>query len=234
MNEKDRIEKIYIEREGGDDVKYSLRSSYGLFSHQSKVRALRDVLESEKLLNTAADLKLLEVGCGKGGWFRVFEGFGFNLKNLSGIDLVEKYIETAKVIFPDVSLKTGDGTKLPWDNNTFDVVFQATVFSSILKTETKMELAAEMKRVCKSGGYIIWYDFIYNNPKNRDVRGVTVREIESLFSCGTKGVKTTLAPPIARKLVSASWGLASALENFIPILRTHYMAAIRIDKSEAT
>jgi hypothetical protein len=49
---------------------------------------------------------------------------------------------------------------------------QFTVFTSILDKDMKRNIAAEMLRVLKPKGVIIWYDYFVNNPKNSDVRGV--------------------------------------------------------------
>ena len=53
----------------------------------------------------------------------------------------------------------------------------------------------------KPDGIILWYDFIYNNPSNPDVKRVSKKEIINLFS-GVDNIqfyKVTLAPPIGPK-----------------------------------
>jgi hypothetical protein len=48
---------------------------------------------------------------------------------------------------------------------------------------------------------VLWYDFIYDNPGNRDVRGVPVAQIRQLFPAGSLHVRrVTLAPPISRRV----------------------------------
>ena len=46
------------------------------------------------------------------------------------------------------------------------------VFPSILDDSFQQKLADRMWALTKPGGGILWYDFIYNNPRNPDVRGV--------------------------------------------------------------
>jgi len=36
----------------------------------------------------------------------------------------------------------------------------------------KKKIAGEMLRVLKPSGFILWYDYHMNNPKNPDVRGL--------------------------------------------------------------
>jgi ubiquinone/menaquinone biosynthesis C-methylase UbiE len=116
---------------------------------------------------------------------------------------------------------------LPWSDAQFDVVLQSTVFTSILDERMKLAVAREMLRVLSPTGAIIWYDFRYDNPANKNVRGIAAAEIHALFpGCRVDKELTTLAPPIARRLVPHAWLLASALER-LRLLNTHYLAVIR-------
>ena len=91
----------------------------------------------------------------------------------------------------------------------------------------KQKVAAEMLRVVKPQGLILWYDFRYNNPRNSNVRGIGAAEIRGLFPGRQVELrKVTLAPPLARTLVPISWMAALALEK-IPLLRTHYLGVVR-------
>jgi ubiquinone/menaquinone biosynthesis C-methylase UbiE len=166
-----------------------------------------------------------DVGCGAGTWLLEFAQW--EASDLHGIDLDESRIERAKDRLPSASLHTGDAQHLPWTDNSFDVVSQFTLFTSILSSAVRKAIAREMWRVVKPGGAILWFDFRFNNPRNRNVRGVSSREIHSLFpDCDVRLRRVTLAPPIARRVVPVSWIAASCLEK-IPFLRTHYLGIIR-------
>jgi len=87
-------------------------------------------------------------------------------------------------------------------------------------------MALEMLRVLKPGGFVIWYDF-WLNPTNKQTRGIKPAEIRQLFPrCKIQQKRVTLAPPIARRLVPFSWGLAYALES-LKFLNSHYLALIQ-------
>ena len=76
-------------------------------------------------------------------------------------------------------------------------------------------------------GYILWYDFIYSNPKNKSVRGVSKSRIKELFpNAEITFKKVTLAPPIGRALVRRAPFLSQVL-NLFPILKTHTFALIK-------
>jgi hypothetical protein len=91
----------------------------------------------------------------------------------------------------------------------------------------KRNIAKEMMRVSKDEGIILWYDFRYNNPRNPDVKGIRKKEIKNLFpNCKYDFNLITLSPPIARKIVPISRGIAEFL-NLIPFLRTHYLVIIK-------
>jgi len=205
---------------------YSALNPSAFFMMQRRQRLIREALArfAERSGKRLSETTILEIGCGKGQWLPEFQMFGFRTENYAGIDIVRKDVEDAEKRFPKADFKPGDAAELPWKDKSFDIVFQSTVFTSILDPETKRKAAAEMKRVCAEDGMILWYDFAFDNPKNPDVKGVGKREIRALFEpweCRFRRV--TLAPPIARRVVPLSWSLAEALETLCPPLRTHLL-----------
>ncbi len=197
------------------------------FMIQRRMRIIRQILARE-FPGGCREVKLLEVGCGGGQWLAEFQEFGLNVANLAGIELDKKRAEKAAERIIGADIRHGNAASLPWNDGSFDIVFQSTVFTSILDDETRKEAAGEMKRVCRSGGFILWYDFKYDSPNNPNVRGIKKKQVENIFSpwnCEFRSV--TLAPPIARRIVPLSWSLAEDLETFLPFLRTHLIAVIR-------
>jgi hypothetical protein len=124
-------------------------------------------------------------------------------------------------------LHAGDARHRPWEDNSFDLVSQFTLFTSILSDTVKKQIAQEMLRVVKATGVILWFDFRFNNPRNSSVSGIESDEIHSLFpECKIRLRRVTLAPPVARLIVPISWIGASMLEK-LPFLRTHNLGIIR-------
>jgi hypothetical protein len=65
------------------------------------------------------------------------------------------------------------------------------------------------------------------NPTNPHTHGIRPAEIMRMFpNCQYEFHRITLAPPIARLLVGASWLLCAFLEK-LKIFNTHYLVAIR-------
>jgi hypothetical protein len=142
-------------------------------------------------------------------------------------ELLEDRAASARRRLPsETKVLVGDASELDLGNDIFDVVMQSTVFTSILDDSFQQKLANRMWAMVKPGGGILWYDYIYNNPKNKDVRGVPVKRIRDLFPHGDIKVwRLTLAPPIARLVTRVSPGLYTLL-NTLPFLRTHVLCWI--------
>ncbi len=173
-----------------------------------------------------AERRILDVGCGDARWLRALGEFGAQPQNLTGIDLLPERIDVARQLCsPLTTLQCGDASNLPLADSSFDNVLSFTLFSSIHNPALKASLAAEILRVLRPSGFVLWYDFRVNNPRNPDVRGISKREVEVLFP-GTRVEleRITLAPPLAR-LVAWSDPLLKALSS-IQSLRTHYFGSI--------
>jgi ubiquinone/menaquinone biosynthesis C-methylase UbiE len=174
-----------------------------------------------------ADNEILEIGCGQLGWLSDMLEWGVRASNLSGIDLDARRIEEARLRIPSADLRVGDATTLPWDDGKFQLVVASTVFSSVLDAVVRERIAAEMWRVLKPGGAVLWYDVAVPNPANRQLRAFAPAAISRLFSAGTlRYRRVTLIPAIARIVAPRSWVLATLLEA-VPWLRTHVLAIVR-------
>lgn len=85
------------------------------------------------------------------------------------------------MLSPNIDFRCGNAEELPYEDGSFDIVMQFTVFTSILNPQMKQNIAKEMLRVLKDDGIILWYDYFVSKPTNPDVKGVGRREIERLF-----------------------------------------------------
>jgi ubiquinone/menaquinone biosynthesis C-methylase UbiE len=230
MNELERIRRVYEKRKIEQrENRYSCFNKANLFIIQQRERALIDVLKRFGF-SDLSNKKILDVGCGTGGFLREFIKYGAKPENLFGIDLLEDRIETGRSLNPNIDFRCGDASNLSYETHFFDIVMQFTVFTSILDPRMKRKMASEMLRVLKKNGTVIWYDYHVDNPKNPDVKGVKKKEIFRLFpNCVVRLRSVTLAPPVARSLVSYSAVLCELLGK-IPFLCTHYLGMIQ--KSE--
>lgn len=228
MDEATRIREVYARRdEAGHAVigRYSVFDEANLYLLQRLERDVLSLLRREGIVSLDG-VRILDVGCGTGAWLRRFAMYGAQPERLAGIDLRAGAIHDARLLGPGMDLREGDGTALPWDDGSFDLVTQFTVFSSVLRAATRDRMAAEMRRVLAPGGVILWYDMTLN-PTNRDVVGLGRNDVRALFpGCSLRVRRVTLAPPLGRLVAPRSWTAARLLEA-LPFLRTHLLVAIR-------
>ena len=222
-----RLREEYANRENrlvGSDI-YSYLNRSNLFILQSRQRAFLRALRRHQC-KSLANKRILELGCGKGGVLLEFLSYGASPERLHGTDLIYNRMRETHQVLPHLPLTCADGQHLPYLGNTFDLITQFTVFSSILDQSVRANLAREMMRVLrKPGGMIMWYDF-WVNPANPHARGIRPMEIRRLFpGCQCDFRRITLAPPITRHLVPFSWGLASIFES-LKLLNSHYLVVI--------
>lgn len=172
-------------------------------------------------VKTLGGMKILDVGCGGGTLLRYLYDFGAKPKDCFGIDVLENTLQGAKELSPNVGFFVANGARLPFADDTFDLVFQSLVFTSVLNPGIKRAMAAEILRVLRKGGRFVWYDFTYDNPQNQNVRGIARREIRELLpGCKLHFWRLTLAPPIGRITAALSPFLFHVLSQ-IPFLCTH-------------
>jgi len=224
QNEASRIRQAYARRD------YLVpKGRYSLFNEANRLRYLELLREVLALLRRfdyteLGEKSILDVGCGNGAWLRRFIEWGARPADLFGVDLLEESIRSAKELSPPgMTLLCDDASQLKFNEETFDIVAQFAVFTSILNSEVRSRLASEMSRVLKPGGAILWYDFFVSNPRNPDVRRVTREEISRLFPGLRIFLKRiTLAPPIGRAIGSAAPPLYHLLSSLKPLC-THYL-----------
>jgi SAM-dependent methyltransferase len=227
-SEVENIVERYRRREGATVAdRYHVLAPAVYMSMQERERAFIGWIR-EAGIGALGERRVLDVGCGNGSDLLLFLRLGVRPENLFGIELLAPRASSARERLPAAArIEQGDASSIELLESSFDVVLQSTVFSSILDGPFRRTLAERMWRLVKPGGGVLSYDFVYDNPRNADVRGVTVREIRALFPGGTLShQRLTLAPPIARLVTRAHPDLYS-LFNLVPFLRTHALCYIR-------
>lgn len=215
----------YARRNVGD--RYSMLRAEVWLDMLARQRAMLWLFAHDLGWHDLAELKLTDIGCGGGAKLLEFLRFGFAPQNLCGIELLPERATAARQILPAaLVVYEGDANSANITPASQDVVFQSVVFSSLLDDGFQHELARRMWQWVKPGGGVLWYDFIYNNPANPDVRGVPVKRVQKLFPEGKMIVRrVTLAPPISRR-VCRIHPYAYQVFNAIPLLRTHVLCWI--------
>jgi 2-polyprenyl-6-hydroxyphenyl methylase/3-demethylubiquinone-9 3-methyltransferase len=121
----------------------------------SRVNYAKNIFERLKI-NTD-NLRALEVGCGGGILTEEIAKMGFNT---TGIDPSEESLSIAVKHAKDSNLKIiygkGTGENLPYQNNSFDVVFCCDVLEHV---HDLPKVISEISRVLKNGGVFIYDTF---------------------------------------------------------------------------
>ncbi|MGC5324929.1 class I SAM-dependent methyltransferase [Brevibacillus sp. SYSU BS000544] len=231
MDELEKIRNRYSRRKlNQSHLLYNPLNPSVYMNVQEKEQKIIKILGENSFADTNSQ-KVLEIGCGSGTNLLLFLKLGFLPENLVGNELLEERAEYArKILPPSTQILVGDASQLNLPDEYFDIVYQSTVFTSILDYQFKRQLAERMWNLTKPGGGILWYDFIYNNPKNPDVKGISIKEIKQLFPEGEiEFWRVTLAPFISRKVTRIHPALYSVF-NTLPFLRTHVLCWIKKTK----
>lgn len=182
---------------------------------------------SECGLLPLAGRRVLEVGSGVGGELAWLLELGARPEDLVGVDLLADRVAEARIEHPDLRFEVADGQRLEFPKAAFDLVLALTLFSSILDPVRRSAVAAEMRRLLRPGGAILWYDVRVGNPRNANLLAMTRAELERLFpTMRVKARSITVAPPLARRLGPLSGPLYPILAT-IPVLRSHLIATIQ-------
>lgn len=226
MNESVKnIKKAYSQRINSRIV-YPVTRNDTLIRNHQREQAILQFLHTLQPIDFS-QLSLLEIGCGRGNDLLNFLKFGFSPSMLYGNELLEdRYLQARSLLNDDVKLFNCDACDLNFEMNSFDFIYQSMVFSSILDANHRKALAKHIHNMLKPGGTLIWYDFFYDNPKNKNVKGMTKKIIKELFPyCSFSFQTLTLAPPIARFFSNLDILLLKIL-HALPFLRTHYFVTI--------
>jgi SAM-dependent methyltransferase len=109
-------------------------------------------------LGTGGDV--LDVGCGTGSLAARLATRGYRVV---GLDPSEGMLEILRARAPEVEAVQGTGPELPFEQNSFDLVFSVATMHHIALAEDVRQTLAEMVRVCRPGGRVVVWD---HNPRN--------------------------------------------------------------------
>lgn len=221
-----RVRKVYAGRKAqGLSERYSPLLPYSLCTFHEREAAFVGLIRS-KGLRDLSGLSILDLGCGRGGVMLSLPHFGAEPRKMFGADLRMDSLTEIHQASPHLNVLCANGAQLPFADGSFDLVCQYTLFTSVLSAEIKQAIAAEMLRVLRPKGAVIWYDFAFNNPRNPNVRGIGRREIDQLFrGCRIRRRRVTLAPPLGR-LISPLSPFCYHLLSELKVFNTHYLCLI--------
>lgn len=204
-----------------------LRRGYMIQFREIEYAVLKEVRRCTG--GSLAGCRILDIGCGVGGWLREFVKWGADPESLYGIDAMPERIKEARKLSPrGIHLICGNATELEFPDESFDLIMMFQSMCLMLDDNSRQAVAKQSLRVLRPGGAILWYDHRYRRPGLGDVlRPVSRKEIRRLFPGCKYHIKTIHPfPPLARRLTAISPLAWSAL-NLFPPLRLSYFGSIR-------
>jgi SAM-dependent methyltransferase len=225
--EHERINQVYRKWHGGAALaRYAWHRPEIVRQAAARARTLAALLAVTVGRDLSA-VRVLDVGCGNGGFLRQLIDWGATPAHLAGTELQQDRLDQARSrSAPGVRWHLGGTEAFPDDS--MDLVSANTVFSSILDEDLRRALAAEMWRVLRPGGWTMIFDFRYDNPRNPQVRKVADVELLRFWPAAQRHYRSlVLAPPLGRALASLPWMLPELLATCLPLLRSHFIYMAR-------
>ncbi|MFN3791937.1 class I SAM-dependent methyltransferase [Massilia sp.] len=225
--EQDRIKAVYRRWHGGAALdRYAWHRPEIVQQVAARSRVFAALL-TDTVGGDLSRLRVLDVGCGSGGFLRQLIDWGADPARLTGIEVQPDRLERARHVTAG-GVQWRLGTLDTMGLRDFDLVSAQTVFSSILDPAQRRELADQMWRALRPGGWCLVFDFRYDNPRNRDVRKVTRAELDSFWPAASSRFRSLmLAPPIHRVLARGPWMLPDLLAAVLPPLRSHFIYMVQ-------
>jgi ubiquinone/menaquinone biosynthesis C-methylase UbiE len=222
-SEQEHMDRVFRERAGIAE-RYALDNPGNRFNYERLRSGVARYLQNA--FADLSDVKALDLGSGELFWIEELIALGLARDNCVGGDLLSWRLKEGKRLGREVAATALSADQLPFADETFDLVTQFTMMTSVLDSAVRRRIALEAVRVIRPGGYILWYDFRYRNPANKDTRAIGRSELKSLFTpLPIDGRTMTLLPPLARRLKGPFSLLLRPLDA-LPILRSHYLVLI--------
>jgi SAM-dependent methyltransferase len=128
-----------------------------------KADYLRRIVEAE--LPGTEKPRILDVGCGHGYIHPNLRCFGYEIV---GVEVATDVLPLAREANPEVTYMGYDGTTLPFDDSSFDVVITICVMHHV-PPEQWPSFSREMRRVLRPGGIAVVFEHNPLNPLTRYV-----------------------------------------------------------------
>lgn len=173
--------------------------------------------------NDLSKIKVLDIGCGDGSFIRKLIEWGFKPQNIVGIDILDYRIKQCKE-------KTNKNVNFYLSSlnskfKNYDLVVANTVFTSILEDGSRKKFASNIYNAVKKNGWILIFDFRYNNPFNSNVRKITPKNLKSFWPqlkiCYHSYL--ILIPFISRKISCLPHIIYDFLIFLFPFLKSHFI-----------
>lgn len=174
------------------------------------------------LQHDPADATILDVGCGGGGNIFQLIRLGYRYANITGIDINDERIAIGKADFPLCHFFIADASQMFFSDNSFDLIYESTMFSTLPDEDLCIAISREMVRVCKKGGYLLLVDWRYKKSGSTKYNALNRKKVKTYFGVSqvTDLISVeagALVPPLGRflsKYIPSLYFLVAALLPF--------------------
>jgi ubiquinone/menaquinone biosynthesis C-methylase UbiE len=231
-DEVSRLRDVYAKRDAAmphaswEANIYHPRHPLGHLFHEHNHDALVAALNA--LAIDLDGLDVLDVGCGYGYWLRYLVDLGADPGRLTGIDLSRQRIEAARTSNPAIRWVHSEDEALPFPSDSFDIVLQSVVFSSILEEEKRSTLASEMSRVVRSGGHVLWVD--HKRSFAETLAGFSQTKVREYFPSGEIAYAESVHPRYFRRMYGRRAWLAQAIYRLTKVHCDSWFLALEVRK----
>ena len=170
--------------------------------------------------------RLLDVGCGTGWLLAELARDGIDPERLHGIELIERRLAAARRVAPAAKIRRADARRLPYKEDSFEVVTMFTVLSSLPDAGGVRTAIAEGRRILTPGGILLIYESRLPNPLNRATRLLRNRDLSAVLGSDWRQRPLTVAPPLARRLGSRTQPLYRRLAKMRPLLTSRLISYV--------
>jgi ubiquinone/menaquinone biosynthesis C-methylase UbiE len=188
------------------DQSISFTGRNSTFFANRKVEILDEIVRAR--IGPLAGHSVLDVGCGTGTTDQFLVS---RVGNLDGVDISEEMLEKARVNVPSGTFRWYDGDKLPFRDESFDVVLAICVLHHVPISQ-RFKLISEMVRVTRSHGVVAIFEHNPLNPMTRhavnsceldhDAMLVLPRETLRLLKDAAPSVSRTTITTCSRRSVA--------------------------------
>lgn len=219
-----------------------IRDTYGRYDRTDRSRLwdeddpgyarLTSELQAHLLESLAASVsgtstaRVLDLGCGDGELAGDRARLG-RPTDWIGLDLRPEVIEIARARFPDLTFLVGSADAVPLDDASLDVIVARVLFSSLPSAPLEVEVAREIARLLRPGGWLVWLDLRYPSPWNPAVHPLPRKHVAGLFPGWRLQLRSAgLIPPLARRLGRMTRTFYPPLAA-LPPLRSHLVGRLQ-------
>jgi SAM-dependent methyltransferase len=143
-----------------------------------------------------------------------------------GADLLIERLVGLRAVDDTLPVVCADGAAMPIRRSSVDIALLFTVLSSVPGSYLGRRIAADVDRILRPGGAVLWYDMRRRSPGNPNVSPISRRQLQKMFPGYVTSWRTlTLVPPLARRLGRLT-GFGYPVLAAVPFLRTHLVGLL--------